>query len=102
MDITGIPPHTTLLAKIERLKCIIEYFKVSVTGDMKGGLKDYLNVRNINGLGFVQSNLSLSKLDETINHNKVISNQITGEREEQVLHLVEDIVSSEYKIMIFL
>ena len=69
---------------------------------MKGVLKDQLNVRNINGLGFVQSNLSLSKLDEIITHNKVTSNHITGEREEQLLHLVEDRVSSEYKIMIFL
>ena len=51
-------------------------------------------------LGFVQSILSLSKLDEIINHNKVTSNHITGEREEKVLHLVEDRVSSKYKIMI--
>ena len=65
---------------------------------MKGVLKDYLNVRNINGLGFVQSNLILSKLDEIINHNKVISNHISGEREEQLLHLVEDRVSSEEKL----
>ena len=54
MDITGIPPHTTLIAKIEILKCIIEDFKVSVTRDMKVVLKDNLNTREIGGLGFVQ------------------------------------------------
>ena len=62
---------------------------------MKGALEDELNAREINGLGFVQGNLILSKLDETITHNKVTTNQSTGKMEEQVLHLVEDKVSSE-------
>ena len=43
-----------------------------------------------------------SKLDEIITHNMVTRNQNTGEREEQVLHLVEYGVSSEEDIMIVL
>ena len=57
MDISGIPPHTTLLAKIESLKCIIECFKVSVNRGMNGLLKDEINARDIGGTGFVQANL---------------------------------------------
>ena len=56
MDITGIPPHTTLVYKIEILKLIIEALKVSVTRDMKGLLKDKLNAREIGVPGFVQEN----------------------------------------------
>ena len=102
MDITDIPPHTTLLSKIEILKCIIEDFKLSVTRDMKGLLKDEIYTRDIRGPGFVQENLFFSKLDEIITHNKVTKKQSTGEREEQVLHLVEDVFSSEDDIMIVL
>ena len=43
-----------------------------------------------------------SKLDEIITHNKVTTNQSTGEREDQVLHLLEDVLSSEENIMIVL
>ena len=89
MDITVIPPHTTLLAKTESLKCIIEDYKVSVTRDMKGVLKDYLDAREIGGPGFVQENIYISSINEIITHIKVTTNQSTSEREEQVLHLVE-------------
>ena len=63
MGITGIPPHTTLVDETESLKCIIGYFKVSVTRYMKGGLKDELSAREISGPVFVQANLFFSKLD---------------------------------------
>ena len=53
MDITGIPPHTILLVEIESLKCIIEYFKLYVTREIKGLLKDELNAREIDGKSFV-------------------------------------------------
>ena len=75
MDITGIPPQTTLLAEIESLKCFIEYFKVSITRDMNVLLKDYLGVREIGGTGFVHINIILSKLDGIITHNKVTKNR---------------------------
>ena len=51
MDITDIPPHTTLLSKIEGLKCIIESFKVSVTRYIKVVLKDKRNAVEIGGSG---------------------------------------------------
>ena len=102
MDITGIPPHTTLLAKIESLKCIIGDFKLSVTRDIKGSFKYKLDDRDICVPGFVWGNLTLSKLDEIINHNKVTTNQSTGEREEKVLHFVEDGVYSKDDIVIAL
>ena len=102
MDITGIPTHTTLLAKIESLKCIIEDFKLSVTRDIKGSLKYKLDDREICVPGFVRGNIFLSKLDEIINHNKFTANQSIGEREEQVLHFVEDGDYSEDDIMIAL
>ena len=98
MDITGIPPNTTLVSKIERLKSIIEHFKVSFTRDMKGVLKYELNVRDIGGPGFVLK--KKLKLDEIITHNKVTTNQSTSEREERVLHLVKDGVFSEGNVMI--
>ena len=100
MDITGIPLHTTLLAKMESLKCIIEGFKVSITRDMKGLLKDQLDAREIGGQGYVQSNLLVFKLNEIITQNKVTTNHSNGETEEKVLHIVEDGVSSEDNIMI--
>ena len=100
MYITSIPPHTTLVAKIERLKCIIEDFKVSVIRYTKTVLKEKLNTRYIGEPGFVQGNLIFSKLDELITHNKVTTNQSTGEREERFLHLVEYVVSSEGEILI--
>ena len=53
MDITGIPPHTTLLAEIESFKCIIEDFKLSVTRDIKVFLKYGIDSRDICGPGFV-------------------------------------------------
>ena len=56
MDITGIPPHTTLLAKTQSLKCIIEYFIVSITREIKGLLKYEFDARDIYGTGFVQAN----------------------------------------------
>ena len=102
MDIPGIPPHTTLFSKIESLKCIIEYFKVFVTRDMKGVLKDEINTREIGGPDFFQVNWILSNLDEIITQNKVTTNQSTGERWVQVLHLVEDVFSSEYDILVIL
>ena len=74
MEITGIPPHTTLLAKIESLKCIMGYFKVYDTRSMKEVLKDKLGAREIGGPGFVQENLILSYLHEIITHNKVTTN----------------------------
>ena len=61
MYITGILPHTTLLSEIENLKCNIECFKVYVTRDIKEVLKDKLNVRDISGTGFVQSNIYFSQ-----------------------------------------
>ena len=54
MDITGVFSHTTLVSEIERLKCIIGCFKVSVPRAMKWVLKDDLNVRDIGGQGFVR------------------------------------------------
>ena len=102
IDITGIPPKTTLLARIESLKCIIQYFKISITRDMKGVLKDEIDAREIGGPGFVQENIIFSKIDEIIPHNTITTNQSTGEREEQVLHIVEYGVSSEEDIMIVL
>ena len=102
MDITSIPPHTTLLAKNESLKWIIEDFKVSVTRDMKGVLEDDLYYRYIGGPGFVQANIIFPKLDEIISQNKVTKNQSKGEKEEQVLHLVEYWFSSEDSILIVL
>ena len=69
---------------------------------MKGVLKDDIDAREIGGPVFVQKNLIFSKLDKIINHNKVTSNHSNGEREEQVLHLVEYGVSSEEKIIIVL
>ena len=69
---------------------------------MKGVLKDKLYAIDIGSPGIVQANLIISKIDEIITHNKVTTNQTTGEREEQVLHLVEDGVSSEENITIVL
>ena len=80
MDITGIPPNTTLVSKIERLKSIIEHFKVSFTRDMKVVLKDKLYAIDIGGPGLFQANLIIFKLDEIITHNKVTTNHSTGER----------------------
>ena len=51
-EITGIPPHINLLTKIESLKWIIQYLKAYVTRDMKGVLKDKLDIRDIGGTGF--------------------------------------------------
>ena len=56
----------------------------------------------IGGPCFVKANIILYKLDEIITHNKVTINQRTGEREHQVLHIYEDIVSSEENILIVL
>ena len=83
MNITGIPPQTTLLAKIESLKCIIQDLKVSINIDMKGVLIDELDARDIGGPVFFQENLILSKLDKSITKNKVTKNQSTGERKER-------------------
>ena len=69
---------------------------------MKGILKDDIDAREIGGPGFVQANIILSNLDEIITHDKVTTNQSTGKMEDQFLHIVEDRVSSEEKIMIFL
>ena len=69
---------------------------------MRGVLKDELDDREIGMPGFVQENLIQSNIDEIINHNKVITNQSTGEREDQVLHLLEDVLSSEDDIVIVL
>ena len=69
---------------------------------MKVVLKDNPDPREISGAYFFQANLILSKLDEIITHNKVTTNQSTSEREEQVLHIVEDRVSSKDDIMIIL
>ena len=62
---------------------------------MKGVLKYELITRDIGGRGFVQENIILSKLNEIITYNKFTTNQSSGEREEQVLHIVEDKVSSK-------
>ena len=75
MDMTGIPPHTTLLANTENLKCIIEDFKWYVTRDTKGLLKDKIDDREKVGPGFVQEILILTKIDEIITYNKVTTNQ---------------------------
>ena len=69
---------------------------------MKVILNDDIDSREIGGPGFVQANIILSNLDEIITHDKVTTNQSTGEREGQVLHLVEYGVSSEDDIMIVL
>ena len=78
MYIPGITPHTTLLAKTASLKCIIEDFKLSVTRDMKGELKDEFDAREIGGPGFVHANIFVFKLDKIITHNKFKTNQITS------------------------
>ena len=65
-------------------------------------LKDELYSREIGGPSFVQEKKYISKIYEIITHNKVTTNQSTGEREEHILHLIEDGVSSEEKIMIAL
>ena len=57
--ITNILPHTTVLAKTESLKCIIEGVKLSFTSDTKGVFKDELDAREICGTGFFQSNVVL-------------------------------------------
>ena len=54
IHITDISPHTNLLAKTESLKWIIEDFKVYVTRDMKGALKDEIDSREIGGLVLFQ------------------------------------------------
>ena len=69
---------------------------------MKGALKENINARDIDGLGFVQANLIFSKLDEIITHDKITTNQSTGEREDHILHLVEDRISFEDNITIAL
>ena len=51
-------------------------------------------------ISFLTHKYIFSNLDEIITHDKVTTNQNTGEREEQVLHLVEYGVSSEDDIMI--
>ena len=99
MYIAGIHPHTTLIAKTQSIKFIIQNFKVSVPRNMKRVLKDELDARQIGGTDFVQANLTFSKLDEIITHNKVTTNQNTGEREEHLLHIGDDVVSSEDEIM---
>ena len=63
-------------------------------------MKYELNIRDIGGPGFVQVNIFFPKLDEIITYNNVTTNQSTRDREEKVLHLVEDKVSSE-DIIIF-
>ena len=80
----------------------MQYFKVSITWDIKGVLKDELSSRDIGGPGFVQKNLTFSKLDEIITRNKFTTNHSTSEMEEQFLHLFEDRVYSEEDILIFL
>ena len=67
---------------------------------MKGALKENIDSREIGGTDFSQKNIILSKLDEIITNNKVTINQITGEREEKFLHLVEYGVSSGENILI--
>ena len=53
-------------------------------------------------VGVFQENIILYKLDKTTTHNNFTTNQSTGEREEQILHIVEDRVSSEEDIIIVL
>ena len=55
---------------------------------MKGVLKDELNARDISGTSFVQENIISPMIDEIITQNKITTNQNTGERVDQVLHLV--------------
>ena len=69
---------------------------------MKGLLKENSDSREIGGPRFVQANIFFPKLDEIITHNKVTTNQSPGEREDQVLYIVEDGVSSEEDILIVL
>ena len=57
---------------------------------MKGVWKDKLDARDISRTSCVQANIIFSKLDEIITHNKVKTNQITVEKKEQILHIVED------------
>jgi hypothetical protein len=63
IEITGIPPHTTLLAKIEGLRNMVSGIGASVTSEMKGALRDELDARKVGDSAFAQSSLILSKLD---------------------------------------
>ena len=60
---TGIPPYTTLLAKIESLRLVITNLKATLKVDIKDILKNELDTRRAGGAGFVLSNLILEKLD---------------------------------------
>ena len=56
--ITGISPHTTLLAEIESLTSIIEYLKKSLNSDIKKTLWEEFYARGFLGPGFVHSTSS--------------------------------------------
>ena len=62
--ITGIPPHTTLLAEMENLRAIIAGLQATLKNDLRDILKTELDTREVGGSGFVQSNLILSKIDD--------------------------------------
>ena len=79
-SITGIPPHTTLLAKIKNLRLVITDQKVTLKEDIKVILKDELDTREVGGAGFVQSNPILSKLDNMMQQQ---TDQLTELRANQ-------------------
>ena len=74
-EITGIPPHTSLLAQIERLKITVENLQNSIGTDLKNVLVSELDSREIGGAGLAQGSLILSKLDLIIEKTKEGSRQ---------------------------
>ena len=54
LEITGIPPHKTLLAEIESLRSIIEDFKISLNSDINNTLREQFYAREVGGPSFVK------------------------------------------------
>ena len=107
IEITGIPPHTTLLAEIEGLRKMVSGIGASIASEMKGALRDELDAREVGGTAFAQSSLILSKLDllvkrgedtmmrcrlenESASIGEVFDNEISFVLEEEVEGLETD------------
>ena len=73
-DITGIPPHTTMLAEIAELRSLVlelkDELKSEVSSTIKTTITSELNAREVGGAGFVQSTLILQKIEELVEQNK--------------------------------
>ena len=53
VKITGISPHTTLLAEIESLRIINKALKLSLNYYIKNNLREELDAREVGGPGFL-------------------------------------------------